>query len=139
MATDLVPYLSFDGKCEEAFQFYAKALRGKILMMMRYGDAPPEMQCAPESANRIMHVRLQVGERSLMGSDAPPQYATKPQGFSVSLSIDDPAEAERVFAELSDGATINMPLGPTFWAQRFGMLIDKFGIPWMVNCERPPA
>src|SRR5574337_2162258 len=120
MATDLVPHLSFDGRCEEAFQFYAKALRGEILMMMRYGDAPPEMQSAPENANRIMHARLQAGGRYLMGADAPPQYASKPQGFCVSLSVDDPAEAERVFAELSEGATSNMPLGPTFWAQRFG-------------------
>jgi len=74
-----------------------------------------------------------------MGADAPPQFFSKPQGFSVSIMIDDPAEADRIFAQLGDAGKIMMPIAPTFWAQRFGMLIDKFGIPWMVNCEHPPA
>jgi PhnB protein len=139
MAFDIVTYLSFDGQCEAAFKFYEQALRGKIVAMFRYADAPPEMPTAPEHANRIMHARLQAGERFLMGADAPPQFASKPQGFSVSLQIDEPAEAERVFGALAEGGTVKMPIGPTFWAERFGMLIDQFGIPWMVNCERPPA
>jgi len=139
MVKDLVTYLSFNGECEAAFRFYEKVLGGEILMMMRYADAPPDVPRTPEIANRVMHVRLRVGDRLLMGGDAPSQFFSKPQGFSVSIMVDDPAEAERVFAQLGDAGKIMMPIGPTFWAQRFGMLIDKFGTPWMVNCERPPA
>src|SRR5580700_6453744 len=104
MATDLVTYLSFDGQCEAAFKHYEKVLGGKILMMMRYADAPsgaggPQ---TPDVANRIMHVRLKVGDRLLMGADAPPQFATKAQGFCVSVSVDEPAEADRIFHALGD-------------------------------------
>jgi PhnB protein len=141
MTTDLVTYLSFDGQCEAAFKSYEKILRGKIVMMMRYADAPADagVAQAPETANRIMHARLEIGERRLMGGDAPSQFASKPQGFCVSVQVDDPAEAERIFRELAEGGVVQMPIGETFWAQRFGMLIDKFGTPWMVNCERPAA
>ena len=139
MTTDLVTYLSFDGQCEAAFKHYEKILGGKMVMMARYADAPadagvPQTQA---TANRIMHARLQVGDRLLMGGDAPPEFASKPQGFCVSVQVDDTAEAERVFREMSEGGVVQMPIGETFWARRFGMLIDKFGIPWMVNCERP--
>ena len=84
-----------------------------------------------------MHARLVVGDRVLMGSDVPPDHHDKPQGFSVSLGIDTPAEAERIFRALAEGGTVQMPLQETFWALRFGTLVDRFGIPWMVNCERP--
>jgi PhnB protein len=139
MVTDLVTYLSFDGHCEAAFKHYEKILGGKILMMMRYADAPAGAGVPqnPETAARIMHARLQVGDRTLMGADAPPQFASNPQGFSVSIQVDDAAEAERIFRALGEGGVVRMPLGETFWAQRFGMLIDKFGTPWMVNCEKP--
>ncbi len=139
MMTDFVTYLSFNGDCEAAFRFYEKVLGGKILMMMRYADAPPDVPRAPETIDRIMHARLKVGDRLLMGGDAPSQFFSKPQGFCVSIMVDDPAEAERVFAQLGDAGKIMTPIASTFWAQRFGMLIDKFGIPWMVNCERPSA
>jgi len=138
MTTDLVTYLSFDGKCEEAFRHYASVLGGEILAMMRYSDAPAaaEVPRTQESAGRIMHARLKVGDRFLMGGDAPPQFASKPQGFCVSVQIDDPSEAERVFHALARDGTIQMPIGSTFWAEKFGMCIDKFGTPWMVNCEK---
>ena len=138
MATDLVTHLSFDGQCEAAFKHYEKVLGGKILMMARYADAPANagVPQATETANRIMHARLQVGDRLLMGGDAPPQFASKPQGFCVSVQVDDPAEAERIFRELGEGGVVQMPIGETFWARRFGVLIDKFGTPWMVNCEK---
>ena len=141
MMKDIVPYLSFDGQCEEAFMTYERVLGGKILMMMRHKDAPADagVPQTPETANRIMHARLKAGDRYLMGADAPPQYASKPQGFCVCIQVDDPAEAERVFRELGEGGTIRMPIGETFWARRFGMLIDRFGTPWMVNCENPQA
>jgi len=111
------------------------------VMMMRYADAPADagVTQTPETATRIMHARLQVGDRLLMGGDAPPQSASKPQGFCVSIQADDLAEAERIFRELGEGGVVQMPIAETFWARRFGMLIDKFGTPWMVNCERPTA
>jgi PhnB protein len=136
MSTDLATYLAFDGQCEAAFKFYEKVFRGQILIMMRHSDAPPEVPRSPETENRIMHARMKIGDRYLMGGDAPQQYFSKPQGFSVSFMVDDPSEAERVFGELSAGATVMMPMAETFWAKRFGMLIDRFGIPWMVNCEK---
>jgi PhnB protein len=139
MTTDLVTYLSFDGQCEAAFKHYEKILGGKILMMVRYADAPAgvDVPQTPETAARIMHARLQVGDSLLMGGDAPPQFASKPQGFCVSVQVDDPAEAERLFRAFGEGGVVQMPLGETFWAHRFGMLSDKFGTPWMVNCEKP--
>jgi PhnB protein len=86
-----------------------------------------------------MHARLKVGDRVLMGGDAPTRVASKSQGFCVSMQVDEPVEAERVFAELSAGGRVMMPIGPTFWAERFGMFTDKFGVPWMVNCEKQPG
>ena len=136
MTTEFVPYLAFDGECETAFNFYAQTLKGEIVAMMRLADAPPEVPRTPETEGRIMHARLKVGDRVLMGGDAPVGLASKPQGFCVALQVDGPAEAERVFSELSVGGKLMMALGPTFWAERFGMFIDKFGVPWMVNCEK---
>ena len=110
-------------------------------MMARYAEAPADagVPRTPETAARIMHARLQVGDRLLMGADAPPQFASKPQGFCVSIQVDDPVEAERIFRELGEGGVVQMPMAETLWARRFGMLVDKFGTPWMVNCERPAA
>ena len=133
----LNPYLAFDGRCEEAFRFYAQSLGGKIAMMMTYGESPMAEQTPAELRGKIMHARLTVGDKVLMGSDAPPHMFAEPKGFHVSVVVDDPAEAERMFNALAEGGTIQMSLGETFWAQRFGMLVDRFGIPWMVNCEKP--
>jgi PhnB protein len=141
MITDLVTYLSFDGQCEAAFRYYEEVLRGKILVMMRHADAPAGagVPQTPEMANRIMHARLKVGDRLLMGGDAPKQFASTPQGFCVSIIVDDPTDADRIFHALAQGGTVKMPISETFWARRFGMLIDRFGTPWMVNCEKQPA
>ena len=130
------PYLTFPGQCEEAFRFYEKVFRGKIEAMFPHAGTPAEEHVPPEWRNKIMHARLVVGEGVLMGSDAPPGRQEKPQGFSVSLQIKDMAEAERVFHALTDGGSTTMPMQETFWALRFGMCVDRFGIPWMVNCER---
>jgi uncharacterized glyoxalase superfamily protein PhnB/uncharacterized protein YndB with AHSA1/START domain len=134
---DLVTYLGFDGTCEAAFQHYEKVLGGKILMMMRNGEAPGGGAMPPEQARRIMHARLQVGDRLLMGGDAPGQMVSRPQGFCVNYMADDPAAAERIFQGLAEAGTVTMPIAETFWARRFGMLVDRFGTPWMVNCEKP--
>jgi PhnB protein len=131
------PYLSFNGTCDAAFKFYEKVLGGKILMKMTYGDSPMAAQTAPADKDRIMHVRLAVGDVMLMGADAPPQFYEPMKGIVVSIGVDDATEAERVFGALSENGTVRMPIQETFWAQRFGMLIDQFGTPWMINCEKP--
>jgi len=133
----LNPYLTFDGQCEAAFKFYERCLGGKIEFMLTHGDSPMAAQTPPEWRNKIMHARFVVGDKVLMGSDAPPERYHRPQGFSVSLSIDDPTEAERIFHALAERGAVQMPIQETFWAIRFGTLVDRFGIPWMVNCERP--
>jgi PhnB protein len=133
----LNPYLSFDGRCEEAFKFYERALSGKIVAIMTYGETPMRDQSPAEFHGKIIHARLTIGDAVLMGGDAPPSHYQPPKGITVTLGTDDPAEAERVFRALSENGTVTMPIAETFWAQRFGMLVDQFGIPWMVNCERP--
>jgi len=134
---NLVTYLSFDGQCEEAFKHYERVLNGKILMMMSGSDAPAGVHMPPEFAKRIMHARLEVGTALLMGGDAPSGRPSKPQGFCSSIHIDDPIEAERIFKDLGQGGQVTMPMAETFWARRFGMLTDRFGVPWMINCEKP--
>ena len=133
----LNPYLNFNGQCEAAFKFYERCLGGKIEFMLTHGDSPMAQQVPAEWRNKVMHARLVVGDKILMGSDAPPDRYEAPKGFSVSLGIDQPAEAERIFKALAENGTVQMPLQETFWALRFGVLVDRFGIPWMVNCERP--
>ena len=132
----IIPYLAFDGKCKEAFTFYEKVLGGKILMMMTTGESPMADQTPPEARDRIMHARLVAGDAVLMGGDAPSDFK-KPHGFCVSIQLTDVAEGERIFKALGENGTVQMPFGATFWAAGFGMLIDQFDIPWMVNCETP--
>ncbi|WP_315834515.1 VOC family protein [Bradyrhizobium prioriisuperbiae] len=131
----VTPYLFFSGNCEAAFKFYERALRGKIEMMLPHEGTPAEQHVPADWRKKIMHAKLVVGNVALMGSDAPPDQYKPMQGFSVALGIDTPAEAERVFNALSDNGTITMPLEKTFWAERFGMLVDQFGTAWMINCE----
>jgi PhnB protein len=131
------PYLAFDGQCEAALTFYQQCLGGEIVMMLKYAGSPMTEQTPPEWLDKIMHGRLVFGDNVLMGSDNPPQFKTKAQGFHVCLSFDEPAEAERVYNALSPGGTLTMPIQETFWALRFAMFVDKFGTPWMINCERP--
>jgi len=133
----LNPYLSFNGQCEEAFKFYEKALGGKIEAIHRYEGSPMTKHVPAEWQSKVMHVTLKLaGGMVLMGSDPPPGRYQAPQGFSVSLSMKDPAETERIFSELAQGGRVDMPIQQTFWSARFGMLVDQFGIPWMLNCEQ---
>jgi PhnB protein len=132
----LNPYLTFDGTCEEAFKTYEKILGGKIVAMMRHEGTPAEGHVPPDWRNKIIHARLVTDGTILMGSDAPPDRYQPMQGFSVTLNIKDPAEAERIFNAFAAGGTVRMPLGETFWAVKFGMLADRFGTPWMINCEK---
>jgi PhnB protein len=132
----LNPYLYFDGRCEEAFKFYEKALGGIIKAVMTYEGSPSAEHVPAEWRKKIMHATIEIGGEPLMGSDPQPKYYSKPQGFSVSLSVGKVADAERVFNALAEGGKIGIPLQQTFWAARFGMVTDRFGIPWMVNCEK---
>lgn len=133
----LNPHLSFNGQCEAAFSFYERCLGGKIEMMVKFGETTMGNQTQPEWRDKIPHARLVIGDQWLMGGDPAPNMYEQPKGFSVTISFDNPADAERVFNALARDGTVRMPLAETFWALRFGMLIDQFGIPWMVNCERP--
>jgi PhnB protein len=132
----LNPYLTFNGQCEAAFEFYAKVLGGRIEAMMTYGGSPMAQETQPEWRNKIMHARMTVGDKMLMASDAPPDRYEAMKGIMVTLGIDEPGEAERIFHALSENGTVQMPIQETFWARRFGMLVDQFGTPWMVNCEK---
>lgn len=132
----LNPYLSFNGQCGAAFKFYEKCLSGKLATISTFGESPMADQVPPEWHNRIIHARLLVGDNLLMGSDNPPGQEEETKGFSVALGVEDPAEAERVFNALAEKGSVKMPLQETFWALRFGMLVDQFGIPWMINCEK---
>ncbi len=133
-----VSYISFDGNCKEAFKFYEQRLGGKIEMMMAHGEMPAgEHEVSAEWRDKILHAHLVVGDAALMGADVPPDRYKKPTGFCVSIQISDPAEAERIFHALAENGTVQMPIQQTFWAVRFGMLVDQFNVPWMVNCAQP--
>ena len=129
-------YLNFNGECEAAFKFYEQVLGGKILMMSRFRGTPGENMVPEAMRDKIIHARMQVGDTVLMGSDAPPDRVSQPKGFALSLQFDTAAEAEAKFKALSDKGEIGMPMGKTFFAERFGMLKDRFGVPWMVLCEK---
>ena len=133
----LNPHLNFDGRCEEAFKFYEKCLGGKISFTMTYGDSPVADHVPADWRNKIIHATLNIANDLLTGADAPPDRYQKPQGFHVTLGLADPAEAKRIFKALSENGAVQMPLQETFWAILFGMVADRFGIPWMVNCGKP--
>ncbi|WP_133500820.1 VOC family protein [Cognatilysobacter terrigena] len=140
----LIAYLAFDGNCREAFEFYRAALGGEFVYVATFGESPMAADMPPETHDRLMHIHLQVGGAALMGSDGGGgegcEASTAAGSTTVNISVDTPDEAERIWAKLSEGAQVTMPLAPTFWAQRFGMLKDRFGKPWMVNCPtaQPP-
>jgi PhnB protein len=126
-------YLMFDGRCDEAIEFYKRALGAKVQMLMRFKDAPQE-QCmiSPGTENKVMHASLQIGDTSVMASDGRCRGEPNFQGFSLSIQAADPAEADKVFAALSDGGNVTMPLAKTFFSPRFGMVDDRFGVHWIV-------
>lgn len=134
------PYLTFDGNCAEAFRFYERCFGGTILAMVPYGDTPSGEHMPAASSCKIMHARLLAGNQLLMGSDA---HAMQPyqgvKGCSVAVAAETPEEAERLYNALAENGTIVMPMAETFWAVRFGMLVDQFGVPWMINCEKAPG
>lgn len=134
---DLCPYLSFKGNCAEAFRFYEKCFGGKINALITYGDTPMSSEVPEAQKNRVMHGYLDIKGKTLMGADPPSERFTPMAGNSVMLDIEKPEEAERIFAELSKDGVMQMPMAETFWAHRFGACTDRFGIQWMVNCNKP--
>ena len=127
-------YLVFNGNCEEAFKFYAQCLRAELAMLQRFGDTPGCEDLPASVRDKIMHVRLQAGDQVLMASDNHPDHPYEGiKGCSIALAVEREDEAERIFGELAHGGTVTMPMQETFWAKRFGMLTDRFGVPWMIN------
>lgn len=130
------PYLIFNGNCREAFKLYEKVLGGKIIAMMTFGETPAAEHTEAAFKDKIIHARLAFGNNVLMASDSPPQHYEPMKGISVTLNLDTPDEAERIFSAFAEGGQIKMPIQETFWAVRYGMLVDRFGTPWMINCEK---
>lgn len=131
----LQPYLMFNGRCEEAAEFYRENLGAEITMMMRFHEMPASENpmIAPGMENKIMHTSLQIGGTTVMMSDGMCDDKTKFAGFSLSITVADNAEAERIFSRLSEGGEVKMPLEETFWSPYFGMVDDRFGVSWMVT------
>ena len=129
------PYLSFKGQCEEAFKFYERCLGARLGEMFRYAGSPMADQVPADWQDKIMHGSLSVGETLLMGGDVAPERYEEPKGFSLSLQIQSIADAERILRELAKGGRVVVALEKTFWAERFGMVVDRFAIPWLINCE----
>jgi PhnB protein len=135
-----VPYLSFKGNCADAMRFYERVLGGKLENMLTYGQSPMANECSKESLDQIMHACLVMADGNMiMGGDCPPNMPYEGiKGVSITLSYDTVAEAEKRFGALAEGGQVTMPMGPTFWAKKFGMLTDRFGTPWIVNGELVP-
>ena len=138
----IVTSLSFQGQCREALDFYARVLGGKVTAAFPFGDGPPDMPVDPKYKDWLMHCWLEVGDQALMGADMACEWAPnidKPKnGFDVTLHTDDLAQARRWFEQLSEGGKQVMPFAETFWSPGFGSLVDRFGIPWMVNTDGGP-
>lgn len=133
-------YLFFDGTCAEAMRFYERVFGGTLEFLQTYGESPHSADVPPDRANRVMHARLVIGGRALLASDAVSEDPFEGiRGFALSMNYDSVEEAQHVFQELGEGGTVQMPLQQTFWAEAFGMLVDRFGTPWMVNVNAPNA
>ena len=132
------PYLFFEGRCEEAIDFYRRTLGAETVMLMRWKDCPEPAQpgMAPPSPDKIMHARIKIGETTVMLADGMCQTQAGYEGFALNINAANEAEAERVFNALADGGQVRMPLGKTFFSPSFGMLADKFGVGWMVYVEQ---
>ena len=130
------PYLGFNGQCEAAFGAYEQVLGGRITAKVTYAESPMADQVPSEWQGKINHASINVGGMMLMGGDPIPGSYAAPKGFSLYVTVDDPAEAERIFSALADKGTVSMPLQQTFWSACFGALVDRFGTPWMISCSK---
>src|SRR5262249_18326746 len=130
------PYLFFDGRCEEALEFYKKAVGAQVGMLMHFKDSPEKAMCSPGSENKVMHSQFQIGETKVLASDGRCQGQPKFDGFGLTISAKTEPEAEKIFAALGDGGSVTMPMTKTFFSPRFGMLADRFGVHWMILAEQ---
>jgi PhnB protein len=126
------PYLFFEGRCEEAVEFYRRALGAEVEMLMRFKDSPDPTMIPPNAGDKVMHMSFRIGETAVLASDGRCQGHPSFQGFSLSLTVPNEAEAERLFAALADGGQVQMPLTKMFFSPRFGMVADRFGVSWMI-------
>ena len=131
--------LVFNGECDEAFTLYQQCLGGAVTFRLAWGDSPMANQAPAEWRDKILHATLKVGDAALSGGDVLPGGYLRPQGFQIQLNLADTAAAERIFAQLAEGGQVTVPLQQTFWAQRFGAVVDRFGIPWAINCGEGDA
>jgi len=138
-AMQVNPYLSFKGDCEDAFRFYERCLGATVGTLYRYGGTPLADSVPPDWQDKIMHGSVTFGDQMLMAGDVAPDRYEAPKGFSFSIHLTSVDEAERIFGELAENGRILMALEKTFWAARFGMVVDRFAIQWMINCEEPAA
>jgi len=129
--------LAFNGQCEEAFRFYERCLGGRIVSIFTWGKSPMAGDAPPGWAGKVMFASMTLDGTLISGSDVPPAHYEPPRGFELMIEPDDPVDAERLFHALAENGTTTMPIQQTFWAERFGMCVDRFGIPWMVNCAKP--
>ena len=129
------PYLNFNGQCEEAFKFYEQCLGGQLGAIFRYAGTSMSDGVPADWQDKVMHASITIGEQVLLGADLAPYRYEEPKGFSLSLQMTSTAEADRIFHTLAKDGTVVMPLEKTFWAARFGVLVDRFGIRWLINCE----
>lgn len=127
------PYLDFNGRCEEAIEFYRRALGAEVEHIHRFKDSPDPHMCSPGTENKVMHTTFRVGNATIMASDGHCNGLSNFQGFSLSINLSNATEAERLFAALTDGGQVTMPLTTTFFAARFGMVADRFGVHWMIH------
>ena len=132
------PYLFFNGRCEEALEFYGNAVGAKVEMLSRFTDAPDPGMAQPGMENKVMHASFRIGESVLMASDGRCDGESQFGGFSLSIDVPDEQKAESVFKALAEGDKITLPLEKTFWAPKFGMLEDRFGVGWMVSVQHKP-
>ena len=132
------PYLFFDGRCEEAVEYYRKTLGAEVTALVRYKDSPEPSMCPAGAENKVMHASFRIGETTVMASDGRCEGKPSFQGFSLSLTVSDAAEADRLFTALADGGQVQMPLTTTFFSPRFGMVADRVGVSWMIYVA-PPA
>jgi PhnB protein len=126
--------LVFNGECDAAFTLYEQCLGGSVTFRLTWGDSPMAEAAPAEWRDKLVHATLTVGNTALSGGDVLPGLYERPQGFQIQLNLDDASAAERIFAQLADGGRVTVPLQQTFWAQRFGAVVDRFGIPWAINC-----
>jgi len=138
----LESYLFFNGRCEEAIEFYQRALGAEVVMMMRNRESPEKPlpgTLPPDSDDKILHATLTVDGAAFSGGDVLPGAYQRPQGFQIQLNLADVLAAERIFTQLAEGGAVTVPLQETFWARRFGAVVDRFGIPWGINCGEQGA